>query len=123
MTRQPKSPDRQPEHWQTDTGGDPVAVLNIPGLMSRARVFDVDATLIVAVPDAKQGAWLELTVDIDGQRQWSRRIPANNPGQTDGLEYQQRVRLEVAQGIRIRAMAAVKGVRIQQLRLEAREEL
>jgi len=123
MTRQPKSPDRQPEHWQTDTGGDPVAVLNIPGLMSRARVFDVDATLIVAVPDAKQGAWLELTVDIDGQRQWSRRIPAHNPGQTDGLEYHQRVRLEVAQGIRIRAVAAVKGVRIQQLRLEAREEL
>jgi len=123
MPRQPKSPDRQPEHWQTDTGGDPVAVLNIPGLLSRARLFDVDATLIVAVPDAKQGAWLELTVDIDGQRQWSRRIAAHNPGQTDGLEYHQRVRLEVAQGIRIRAVAAVKGVRIQQLRLEAREEL
>jgi len=123
MTLQTNSQERQPERWQTDAGGDPVAVLNIPGLLSRARVFDIDATLIVAVPDAKQGTWLELTVDIDGQRQWSRRIAAHNPGQTDGLEYHQRVRLEVEQGIRIRAVAAVNGVRIRQLRVDAREEL
>lgn len=66
---------------------------------------------------------LALTVELDGQRQWSHRIPAHNPGQTDGLDYHQRVRLEVAQGIRIRAVAAVKGVRIQRLWVEAREEL
>jgi hypothetical protein len=39
------------------------------------------------------------------------------------LDYHQRVRLEVAQGIRIRAVAAVKGARIKQLWVEAREEL
>jgi hypothetical protein len=123
MTPQPKPPERQPEHWLTDTDTAPVAVLNIPGLLSCPRVFDIDATLIVEVPDAPQGAWLELTVELDGQRQWSRRIPAHNPGQTDGLDYHQRVRLEVAQGIRIRAVVAVKGVRIQRLWVEAREEL
>ena len=123
MTTQPKPPECQPEHWLTDTDTVPVAVLNIPGLLSRSRVFDIDATLIVEVPDAPQGAWLELTVELDGQRQWSRRIPAHNPGQTDGLDYHQRVRLDVAQGIRIRAVAAVKGVRIQRLWAEAREEL
>lgn len=87
MTLQNNPPERRPEHWQTDAGSDPVAVLNIPGLLSRARVFDMDATLIVAVPGAAQDAWLELTVEIDGQRQWNRRIAAHNPGQTDGLEY------------------------------------
>lgn len=123
MTLQNNTQERQPEHWQTDAGGDPVAVLNIPGLLSRARVFDIDATLIVDVPNAAQDATLELSVEIDGQRQWSRRIAAHNPGQTDGLEYHQRVRLEVEQGIRIRAVAAVNGVRIRQLRVDAREEL
>jgi hypothetical protein len=123
MTLKNNPPERRPEHWQTDAGSDPVAVLNIPGLLSRARVFDVDATLIVAVPGAAQDAWLELTVEIDGQRQWNRRIAAHNPGQTDGLEYHQRVRLEVAQGIRVRAMAKTKGVRLKQLWVEAREEL
>lgn len=112
-----------PEHWQTDAGSDPVAVLTIPGLLSRARVFDVDATLIVDVPAGAQGAWHELTVEIDGQRQWSRRIPSANPGQTDGLEYHQRVRLEVEQGVRVRAVVKVKGVRVRRLLLEAREDL
>lgn len=122
MKPQPQREPR-PEHWQTDVGTDPVAVLTIPGLLSRARVFDVDATLIVDVPTTAQGAWLELSVEIDGQRQWSRRITAHNPGQTDGLDYHQRVRLEVAQGMRIRALAVVNGVRVSQLWVEAREEI
>ncbi len=120
-TSKPNSP--QPEHWHTEPGPASVAVLVIPGLLSRARVFDIDATLIVDVPDATQDAWLELSVEIDGQRQWSRRIPAHSPGQTDGLDYHQRVRLALAQGIRIRAVAAVKGARVSKLWIEAREEL
>lgn len=120
----PKPNPAQPEHWQTEPGTAPVAVLDIPGLLSRARAFDIDVTLIVDVPSVvTQGAWLELTVEIDGQRQWSRRISAHNPGQTDSLDYHQRVRLEVAQGIRVKAVAAVKGARIKQLWVEAREEL
>lgn len=98
-------------------------MLNIPGLNGRARVFDVDATLWVDVPPLSEGSWLELTVEFDGKRQWSRRIPAHNPGQTDGLEYHQRVRLEAEQGLRVRAMATVKGVSLRQLLLEAREAI
>ena len=86
-------------------------------------MFDIDATLVVDVPTVAQNAWLELTVEFDGQRQWSRRMAAHNPGQTDGLEYHQRVRLAVGQGTRVRAVVAVKGVRIQRLWVEAREEL
>jgi hypothetical protein len=82
----------------------------------------VDVTLLVDVPDAAVMGWHELTVEFDGQRQWSHRVTSQNPGQTDGLEYHQRLRLEAEQGVRIRATAAVKGVGIRQLLLEARED-
>jgi hypothetical protein len=111
------------EYWRSDAGSDTIAVLDIPGLLARARVFDVDATLQVDVPADASGAWLELAVEFDGRRQWSRRIPAHNPGQTDSLEYHQRLRLETEQAIRIRAIAAIKGTRVRQLVIEAREEL
>ena len=121
--KQPLTPhSHAPELWRTDAGSDSVAVLDIPGLNGRARVFDVDATLLVNVPADADGAWLELTVEFDGKRQWNRRIPAHNPGQTDGLDYHQRLRLEAEQGVRVRAVARLKGVRVRQLLLEAREE-
>lgn len=111
------------EHWRCDAGADSIAVLAIPGLVGRARVFDVDVSLLVNVPpEASSAAWLELTVEFDGQRQWSRRIPAHNPGQTDGLDYHHRLRLEAEQGVRVRAVARLKGVRGRQLLVEAREE-
>ena len=110
------------EYWRRDVGSEPVAVLNIPGLNGRARVFDVDVSLLVNVPMEAGSAWLELTVEFDGKRQWSRRLPAHNPGQTDGLEYHQQVRLEAEQGLRIRAVAVVKGLRVRELLIEAREE-
>lgn len=117
------SPTRHPaEHWRTDAGSDSVAVLDIPGLNHRARVFDVDATLLVHVPSPADGAWLELTVEMDGQRQWSRRIAAHNPGATDGLDYHQRLLLPAEQGVRVRAVATVRGVHIRQLLLEAHED-
>ena len=119
-----------PEHWQTDAGSASVAVLNIPGVLSRARVFDVDVTLVVDVPATSaspSGAsavepWHELTVEFDGQRQWNRRIPSHSPGQTDGLDYHQRVRLEGEQALKVRAVVKVKGSRIRRLLIEAREE-
>lgn len=110
------------EHWRVDSGHN-VAVLNIPGLNGRARLFDVDVALLVNVPaEPAAEAWLELTVEFDGQRQWSRRIPPHNPGQTDGLDYHQRLRLEAEQGVRVRALATVKGVRVRELVIEARED-
>lgn len=121
-TRSVPPSESTPEHWRVESN-DGVAVLNIPGLNGRARLFDVDVSLLVNVPvDTPGGAWLELAVEFDGQRQWSRRIPAHNPGQTDGLDYHQRLRLEAEQGLRIRAIAAVKGLRLRELVIEARED-
>lgn len=116
-------PTLQPEIWQTDAGSDPVAVLTIPGLLSRARVFNIDVTLWVDVPADAAGAWHEVRVEFDGQQQWSRRIPSHNPGETDSLEYHQRVRLETEQALRVRAVAKVMGSRLRRLLIEAREEL
>ena len=116
-------PPAKAEHWRADAGTDSVAVLTIPGLLARARVFDVDVTLTVDVPADATGATHGLTVELVGQRQWTRSIHSNNPGQTDGLDYHQRVRLEAEQALRIRAVATVRGVRIRQLLVEAREEL
>ena len=120
-TRSVPSSESTPEHWRVESS-DGVAVLNIPGLNGRARRFDVDVALLVNVPADTHGAWLELTVEFDGLRQWSRRIPAHNPGQTDGLDYHQRLRLEAEQGIRIRAVAKLKGVLLRELVIEARED-
>lgn len=116
-------PFPSPEQWRTDAGTDAVAMLEVPGLLSRARIFDVDVTLVVNVPGETLGAWHELTVELDGRRQWSRRIGSHSPGQTDGLDYHQRVRIESGQTLRIRAVAAVRGSRIRQLVIEANEEL
>jgi len=103
---------------------DPIAVLTVPGLLGRSRRFDIDVGLLVRVPNDTPAdtAWLELAVEFDGQRQWSRRIPAHNPGQTDSLDYHQRVLLEAEQALRIRAVATVRGVRVRELVIEARED-
>lgn len=115
------------EHWQVDAGNGSVAVLNIPAVLSRSRVFDVDVTLVVDVPVTASGGgatdpWHELTVEFDGLRQWNRRITSHSPGQTDGLDYHQRVRLDGERALKVRAVVKVKGARIRQLLIEAREE-
>jgi len=121
-TRSVQPSESTPEHWRIESR-DGVAVLNIPGLNGRARLFDVDVLLLVNVPaDPPGDAWLELAVEFDGQRQWSRRIAAQNPGQTDGLDYHQRLMLEAEQGVRIRAIATIKGVQWRELVIEARED-
>ena len=67
--------------------------------------------------------WHELTVEFDGLRQWQRRTHSHSPGQTDGLDYHQRVRLETEQSLKVRALVKVKGSRIRSLVIEAREEI
>ena len=48
-TRSVPPPESTPEHWRAESS-DGVAVLNIPGLNGRARLFDVDVLLMVSVP-------------------------------------------------------------------------
>lgn len=111
------------EVWRFDAGSDPVAVLNIPGSLERHRTFDLDVTLVVRVPQPLGGAWHSLTVELDGQQKWTRRIASNSPGQTDGLDYHCRIELPTGRALRIRAVASASGSVVRQLVVEAREEL
>lgn len=112
----------KPELWRTEVS-DPVAVLNIPGALQRSRSFDIDVSLLVRVPLDFDAPWHELVLEIDGQRQWHRRIPSSCPGQTDGLDYHCRIALEAGAATRIRAVAATRGAVVHQLLIEAREAL
>ena len=109
------------EYWKYDAGTDSVASLVIPAALGRQRTFDLDATLLVQVPAEATGSWLELTVEVDGKRLWTRRIPSHNPGETDGLEYHCRLAVEADEDCRVRAKANCKGVRVLSLVVEARE--
>ena len=112
----------QAEVWRCE-GGASVAVLNIPGSLERHRSFDVDVTLVVRVPQPLADAWHALTVELDGQQKWARRIASNSPGQTYGLYYHCRIELPTGRALRIRAGAAASGSVVSQLTVEAREEL
>jgi hypothetical protein len=121
MTRKAGPP--VPELWRGDAGNASVAVLHIPGALDRRRTFDIDVALIVRVPVEGNEPWHELAVELDGRQQWRRRIPSHSPGQTDGLDYHHRIELETGRALRIRATAGVGGSRVQQLCIEAREDL
>lgn len=112
----------KPELWRTDVS-DSVAVLNIPGALQRSRAFDIDVTLVVRVPADHEAPWHELALEIDGRRQWHRRIGSSCPGQTDGLDYHCRIVLEAGPALRIRAVATTRGSVVQHLLIEARESL
>ena len=112
----------KPELWRTEVG-DAVAVLNIPGALKRSRTFDIDVSLLVRVPEDNTDSSHAFTLEIDGKRQWHRRIASSCPGQTDGLDYHCRVVLEAGPALRIRAVAGTRGAVVQRLQIEAREDL
>jgi hypothetical protein len=112
----------KPELWRTEVG-DAVAVLTVPGALKRVRMFDIDVSLWVRVPEDNAEAWHELTLEIDGKQRWRRRIASSCPGQTDGLDYHCRVVLEAGPALRIRAVAGTRGSVVQRLQIEAREDV
>lgn len=117
----PAADHRPREHWRVDAGGADVATLDIPGALGRTRRFEVDVRFVVRTPALPPGAWLELSVEIGGSRQWSRRTAAATPGESDSLEYRCRVELPPGPGLRVRALTAVRGAVRRQLLIEAEE--
>ena len=116
------APAEAPERWALDAGDGPSATLTIPPDARRERRFELAVALTVAVPEAvAPGAWLQLTVMVNGARQWQRRVPAHNPGQWDGLDYRMALRVPVRQALRITAASEVQGVRRRGLLIEADE--
>jgi hypothetical protein len=109
------------EYWKYDAGTDSVASLVIPAALGRARTFDLDATLLVHVLAEASESSHELTVEVDGKRLWTRRIPGHIPGEADGLDYHCRLAVEAGADCRVRAKVNCKGSRVVSLVVEARE--
>lgn len=114
-------PSSSPEHWSVDVGPNDVALLEVPPAL-RPRTFQVDVRRVVRCPGDGREGWHALTVEFDGRREWSRRIPTANPGQTDSLDYQRRVEVADGEGLRIRAVAKAGAAEPVQLRIEAQEQ-
>lgn len=118
-------PPTPPERWSVDAGDADIATLDIPPSAQRGRVFAVDVRFVVRAgdPGAHQGApWLALAVELDGRRQWSRRIEAHAPGQTDSLDYHCRCEVPAGRALRVRALTQVGAAQRQRLQIEAEEE-
>jgi hypothetical protein len=112
-----------PEHWSVDVADGDVAVLDIPPVLARDRVFEIDLRYTVRSPAPAGGAWLSVTLDLDGAREWSRRIDVQCPGQTDSLDFHCRRAVPEGQALRLRATArAGGGARRHRLRLDAEEQ-
>ena len=70
---------------------------------------------------ADPGAWHALSVDLNGLREWPRRIDTHSPGQSDSLNDHCRRELAVGQSLRVRATTQVHASRRLQLMIGAEE--
>lgn len=123
MTTPSAPPTPSPEHWALKAGDEATATLLIPADLKRERRFEIACAITVAVPEAAPGAapWLQMTVLADGAQQWQRRLPAQNPGEFDGLDFRFSRSVPVGRPLRVTVSVAGQGVRRRSLHIEADE--
>ncbi len=114
-----KDAPARPERWQVDAGGADVATLVIPADSFRTRHFEIDCRLVVA--RLADGASHGMRVDVDGDLEWTRRAPTENPGHTDSMDYHFRRELPVGQPLRIVVKTQASKARRVRLVIEAEE--
>jgi hypothetical protein len=119
----PRPAGDAPERWAVDVGAADLAALHIPADAWRRRVFDIDVRFVVRATAAADGEapWLAMTVEIDGAREWSRRIDTDCLGATDSLDYHCRRDVGVGQALRVRVLTQLSGAQRVRLRIEAEE--
>lgn len=110
-----------PEAWAVRVVDAPVAQLTIPGVLSRRRRFDIDVQLRARIPSTGPST-LDLSLEIDGARQWSRTATGATPGEIDSLDYHCRVELEPDRELRLRARASTRDCVMVELSLSATED-
>jgi len=110
----------KPERWRIDAGDGDVATLAIPPDSFRTRRFEIDCRLVVRalVPGAEHG----MRVDVDGDLEWTRRAPTENPGHTDSMDYHFRRELPPGKPLRIVVKTEARLVRRVRLLIEAEEQ-
>lgn len=119
--KSPAAPTTAAERWRIDAGDADIAVLDIPPVSDRVRHFDVDVSFVVRSPAEPAAAWHQLAVELDGRRQWSRRIATSNPGEEDSLDYHVRVSVAIGSPLRVRALTQLRGAVRKRLTIEASE--
>lgn len=118
-TPAPAAPGK-PERWHVDAGDSDVATLTIPADSFRTRHFEIDCRLVVkALAD---GARHGMRVDVDGDLEWTRRAPTENPGHADSMDYH--FRRELPAGVPLRIVVKTEATRSRRVRLviEAEEQ-
>lgn len=113
-------PSAHSERWRIDAGAAELAVLHVPPVLRRDRIVEIDVRFVVRALADASAPWLSIEVEIDGERQWSRRIDAHRPGEPDSLDWHGRRELPAGQGLRVRAVTRVGGgARRERLVIEA----
>lgn len=107
------------ERWMIDAGPCDVAVLTVPPILHRDRVFDIDVRFVARALAEAKAPWLGVDVEIDGDLQWRRRIEMHRAGELDSLDYHCRRELPAGQALRIRAVTQVGSALRQRLVIEA----
>jgi len=118
VTSRPSAATDAPERWAVDAGSADIATLDIPPSAHRRRAFAIDARFVVSAP--VPGAWQAMRVELDGVREWSRRIETH--GGTDTLDYHCRRVLEIGQALRVRVVTQVGSAQRVRLVIEAEEQ-
>lgn len=110
-----------PERWAVTAGDAAQATLVIPADAQRERRFEIAcAATVTALPGAAS-AWLQLSVQADGEHQWQRREPTHSPGQFDSLDFRFSRSVPVGRALRISVAVACQGARRRSLVIEADE--
>ncbi len=110
----------RPERWCIDAGDGDVATLVIPPDSFRTRHFEIDCRLVVR--PLGTGARHGMRVDVDGDLEWSRRAPTENPGHTDSMDYHCRRELPAGKPLRIVVKTEATQARRVRLLIEAEEQ-
>src|SRR3954471_12299319 len=113
MKKTPPSPPRRPEQWRIDAGEADVATLVIPADSFRTRRFEIDCRLVVM--RLAEGAEHAMRVDVDGDLEWTRRAPTENPGHTDSMDYH--FRRELPAGAPLRVVVKTQVAQARRVRL------
>jgi len=111
----------RPERWQLAADDAAHATLVIPADARRERRFEIGCAITVQRPAEAASAWHQMTVQANGVSQWSRRVPTQNPGTYDGLDYRFSHVVPVGQALRVHVAVAGQGVRRRSLVIEADE--
>jgi len=109
----------RPERWHVDAGDADVATLVIPADSFRTRHFEIDCRLVVR--RLADGASHGMRVDVDGNLEWTRRAPTENPDHADSMDYHFRRELPAGESLRIAVKTEAWQARRVRLVIEAEE--